>query len=116
MLIDTHCHLDFPEFNQDRDAVIQRAKEQGIAYMINIGSSLEGSRQAVELARLNDCIYATVGMHPHEADNYKQDIESQIKELAKQDKVVAIGEIGLDYFKHYSKVWLQNELQKVFRS
>lgn len=103
MFIDTHCHLDFPEFEQDRDIVIQRAKAQGIDYIVNIGSSLKGSKDSVELAKKYDLIYASVGLHPHDADKFSQEIEADLKTLAKEDKVVAIGEIGLDYFKNYSK-------------
>jgi TatD DNase family protein len=102
-LIDTHCHLDFPEYDFDRDEVIRRAKEKGIGYIINIGSSLEGSRRAVELSEKYDCVYATVGIHPHEADAFKSETLRELELLAKKEKVVAIGEIGLDYFKNYSK-------------
>jgi len=102
MLIDTHCHLDFPEFDTDREACLGRAKENGIDYIINVGSSLEGSRKSVALAQKYEQVYATVGIHPHEADETIPDIEAKIKELAKNKKVVAIGEIGLDYFKHFS--------------
>jgi len=108
MLIDTHCHLDFPEFDCDREAVIQRAREQGVNCIVNIGSSIEGSRRSVELSRKYDSVYAVVGIHPHEADNISEEAENIIRNLAKEDKVVAIGEIGLDYFKHYSKP--QNQL------
>ena len=103
LLIDTHCHLDFPEYDQDRDAVIDRAKEQGVGYIIDIGSSLEGSRRAVELAQKYASIYATVGIHPHEADSFTPETEKTISNLAKEKKVVGIGEIGLDYFKHFSQ-------------
>ncbi len=102
MLIDTHCHLDFPEYDQDRDEVISRAKEQGIGLIINIGSSLKGSLRAVELAQKYAPIYAAVGIHPHEADGFSPETEQAVRGLAKEKKVVAIGEIGLDYFKHYS--------------
>jgi len=110
MLVDTHCHLDFPEFDRDREDVIRRAKEQGISYIINIGSSLLGSIKSVELARAYDCIYATAGIHPHEADSFNQDMRVALERLAKKEKVVAIGEIGLDYFKNYSKAENQREL------
>lgn len=103
LLVDTHCHLDFPEFEHDRGEVIERAKEQGVGFFINIGSSLEGSRRSVGLAQEHDSIYATVGIHPHEADTFTPAIGDSIKNLAKKNKVVAIGETGLDYFKHYSK-------------
>jgi TatD DNase family protein len=109
-LVDTHCHLDFPEFNQDRDEVIERSKAQGIDYIINIGSSLDGSRKSLELAQRYGFIYATVGIHPHEADRVDGNIKDILKELAKKEKVVAIGEIGLDYFKNYSKAENQRPL------
>ena len=103
MLIDTHCHLDFPQFDQDREEVIRRAQECGIKLIVNIGSSLKSSLASVELAHKYDFIYATVGIHPHEADLFEKKQEDVLRKLAKKDKVVAIGEIGLDYFKNYSK-------------
>lgn len=102
MLVDTHCHLDFPDFDHDRDEVIRRAKEKGVAYIVNIGSSLKGSCDSVALAKKYANVYATVGLHPHEADSADKNIASVLKSLAANDKVVAIGEIGLDYFKNYS--------------
>ncbi len=103
MLVDTHAHLDFPEFDADRDEVITRAKEQGVGYIINVGASLEGSRKSLELSQKYASIYAAVGVHPHEADSFTLETEKNIRNLAKEKKVVAIGEIGLDYFKHYSE-------------
>jgi len=102
MFIDTHCHLDFPEFDQDRDEVIKNARAQGVEYIINVGSSLEGSLRSLDLARQYAQVYATVGIHPHEADSFNDQAEDQIKELAKEKKVVAIGEIGLDYYRNFS--------------
>lgn len=110
MFIDTHCHLDFPEFDRDRDEVIKRAKCDGIDYIVNIGSSLEGSKKSVELSRTYDFIYATVGIHPHEADRCDKKIQDVLKELARHDKVIAIGEIGLDYYKNYSQAENQKSL------
>jgi len=110
MFVDTHCHLDFPEFDSDRDEVILRAKNQSIDYIINIGSSIEGSRRSLELAGLYDFIYAAVGCHPHEADRFDEKAYGILKELAKEKKVVAIGEIGLDYYKHYSGIENQKAL------
>jgi len=110
MFIDTHCHLDFPEFNPDRNEVIRRAKEQGINHIINIGSSLEGSKKSLELSQQYDFIWATVGLHPHEADRFDEKTQDALEELAKKDKVVAIGEIGLDYYKNYSKAENQKPL------
>jgi len=103
MLIDTHCHLDFPDFDKDRKEVVKRANDAGIGYIVNIGSSLEGSRRSLGLAREFSCVYATVGIHPHEADKINQQALDEIRVLAGSDRVVAIGEIGLDYYKGYSK-------------
>lgn len=126
MLVDTHCHLDFPEFDQDRDEVIKRAKNEGIDSIVNVGSSLESSFASLELAKKYDSIYATIGIHPHEADRVETKTYNALRELAKNDKVVAIGEIGLDYYlpaarlpvgqgrqgKNYSKAENQKSLFK----
>lgn len=101
-LIDTHCHIDFPEFDADRDAVIRKANDSGIEYIINVGSSIERSRNSVSLAKKYNCVYACVGIHPHEADTFGNDVVGLIKEMASSAKIVAIGEIGLDYYKNYS--------------
>ncbi|MBM3250026.1 MAG: TatD family deoxyribonuclease [Candidatus Omnitrophica bacterium] len=103
MLIDTHCHLDFPEYDPDRDEVISRAQREGVGCIINIGSSLQGSRRSLELAGNYESIYATVGMHPHEADKFEAKDAALLKGLAGDEKVVAIGEVGLDYYKGYSR-------------
>ena len=99
MIIDTHCHLDFKDFDNDRDAVLDRAKQKGVARIINVGSSLEGSRRAVELAKKYDIVYASVGIHPHEADSVTDKVIEELTNLARQKKVVAIGEVGLDYYR-----------------
>jgi TatD DNase family protein len=102
MLIDTHCHLDFPDFNPDREEVIQRARQDGVGRIINIGSSLRGSQAGVDLAKKYDFIYTSIGIHPHEADKIDKQAIEYIRQLSKEDKVVAIGEIGLDYYKNIS--------------
>ncbi|MFA6356351.1 MAG: TatD family hydrolase [Candidatus Omnitrophota bacterium] len=112
-LVDTHCHLDFPEFDPDRDDVIKRAQEAGIGNIINVASSLEGSRRSAALAEKYDCVYASVGIHPHDAKELTPDALSEIRELAKRDKVVAIGEVGLDYYRNLSPADIQ---QKAFRT
>lgn len=109
-LIDTHCHLDFPEFDNDRAEVIARAKEAGVEYLVNIGSNLDGSRRSVELASAYEEIYASVGVHPHEADQAGVDTVKLLRGLASGGKVVAIGEIGLDYFKNFSSHENQKKL------
>lgn len=103
MLIDTHCHLDFPEYDADRAEVIERSIEQGVSRIINVGSSLKGSLDSVALAEKYDCVFAAVGLHPHEAQSFNTEAEGAIRQLAKRKKVVAIGEIGLDFYRNFSK-------------
>ena len=110
MIIDTHCHLDFDPFNSDRALVIERAKKEGVLYFINIGSSLEGSKKSVELASQNENVFATVGIHPHHADEITDTTFNEVEDLLKNKKVVAVGEVGLDYFKSPSPPEKQKEL------
>lgn len=102
MLVDTHCHLDFPEFDSDRQAVTKRAQDAGLGYIINVGSSLQGCQRSLNLTREYDFIYTTIGIHPHEADSFKEGVYDSLKGLARKEKVVAIGEIGLDYYRNLS--------------
>lgn len=97
MLIDTHAHLDYPDFAQDFDAVLDRAKEAGVTRMITIGTGIESSRRAVALAEKYSCIYAVVGVHPTNVQEEPGDFLPALTELAKHPKVAAIGETGLDY-------------------
>ena len=109
-LVDSHCHLDFADFDVDRNQVIKRSKEQGLVYIINIGSSLPGSQASVDLASQYDFIYASVGIHPHEADKINEETTKSIQALSNKPKVVAIGEIGLDYYKGVSRASNQKRL------
>lgn len=110
MLIDTHCHLDFAQFSGDRDLVIRRAKEAGVGYFVNIGATLDSSAASCGLAAKYPEVYASVGVHPHDADGFKEEDLAKIKELAAKDKVVAIGETGLDYFRNLSSPESQKRL------
>ncbi len=112
MFIDTHCHLDFPAFDSDRDDVIKRAQAAGISNFINIGSSLAGSEQSLVLSRQYGCVFASIGLHPHEADNVTEETLQRLRTLTQEHKVVAIGEAGLDYCKQYSSI--ENQ-QRVFK-
>jgi TatD DNase family protein len=94
--------MDFPQFDRDRDAVVLRAREAGLVAVVNIGTSLASSRASVALAERYDFVYATVGIHPHDADTADQDALEELRTLAHHPKVVAIGEIGLDYYRDYS--------------
>lgn len=103
MLTDTHCHLDFPDFDADREDVLRRAKEAGVNYIINVASSLKASRASVELAHKYEMVYATVGVHPHDAKELTDEALLELKTLAQgSKKVLAVGEVGLDYFKNLS--------------
>jgi TatD DNase family protein len=93
----THAHLDYPEYAADFEDVMARAQGAGITRMISIGTSLESSRRAVQLAERFPGIFAVIGWHPSEADKAPEDLRPALRELAKHPKVVAIGETGLDY-------------------
>lgn len=111
-MIDSHCHLNFPEFNKDIEETIKRAKEKGVEKIINVGTSIKHSRQVVELAQKYDELYAIVGVHPHDADSLNDNWIDELEELAKKPKVLAIGEIGLDYFQHEIGRTVDHEVQK----
>jgi TatD DNase family protein len=110
MLIDTHCHLDFKDFNDDRPVVLKRAKDNGVGIIINVGSSLEGTARSVKISKENDFIYAAIGIHPHEADSANEEDFKVFAGFLNKPKVVAIGEIGLDYYKNISSSHNQKKL------
>ena len=109
MLIDTHAHLDFDAFDPDRDKVISRAREAGVAAIINPGAGLAESRTAVALAETNPVVYAAVGVHPHEATTLTEVAIEELHSLAMHPRVVAIGEIGLDFYRDYAPRDVQRE-------
>lgn len=98
--IDTHCHLYFEAFRQNINQFVDRALENGVKYIIVPGVDLQSSEEAVSLASGFDCIYAAIGVHPTEIDEYQDQQYSLFERLAKEKKVVAIGEIGLDFHHH----------------
>ena len=114
MLIDTHCHLDFSDFDRDRDSVLKRAHAAGVSAVINVGSSLSGSRRAVLLAKAYPNVCASVGIHPHDAKECDDEAFKEIEELAVTKKVVAIGEVGLDYYRNLSPPEIQVGVFKSF--
>ncbi len=100
---DTHAHLDFDAFDEDREAVIQRARASGLQFVINIAIDLEASQKSLALARkYPGFIFATAGIHPNYSSNLDETVFTTIKHLATQPEVVAIGEIGLDYYRDYT--------------
>jgi TatD DNase family protein len=109
MLVDTHCHLDFPHFDADREETLERARRAGIDFIVNPGSDLESSRRAVALADRYPDVYAAVGVHPHHASSLDAAALADLRALAQHPKVVAIGEIGLDYYRDLSPRAAQEE-------
>jgi TatD DNase family protein len=104
MFVDTHAHLDFPDYDGDREEVIRRAREAGIFHIIDVGIDAPSSRKALELASLFPEVTATVAVHPHEADGLNEKTKREIEALARSKEVVAIGETGLDFYRLYSTV------------
>ncbi|MCX7981777.1 MAG: TatD family hydrolase [Syntrophales bacterium] len=109
MYIDTHAHLEMEDYETDRDEVIKRAKEEGIQAIITVGTNLVDCIKAVELTRTYRSVYAAVGIHPHEAKSADQNALDQLRKLAKNEKVVAWGEIGLDFYHRHSPPKVQME-------
>jgi TatD DNase family protein len=113
VLTDTHCHLDWRAYDEDREAVVARAGEAGVRPMVTIGIDLATSRTAVALAARYPAVYAAVGVHPNDCAEFDQTALAELRELARAPKVVAIGEIGLDYYWH--KV-APDEQERAFRA
>jgi len=101
LLVDTHCHLNFNSFDKDRDSVLERARDAGIARILNPGIDLPSSYAAVKLAEDHDEVFAAIGVHPNDALSWDDTTCRELRNLAEHGKVAAIGEIGLDYY------WMQ---------
>lgn len=111
-LIDTHAHINVEHFAEDRDAVVERAAQAGLSHIVNMGDSMESSQSSVALTKAYPMVYTGVGIHPEEAHPMTQADEDQLASWGALPKVVAIGEIGLDYYweKDGDKRQLQREL------
>ncbi len=116
MLIDSHAHLDDKRFNRDRDALIKKLKDDGVEYVINNGADLQTSLASIKLAEKYDNIYATIGVHPHDTKDMDETTIEAFRQLSSHEKVVAIGEIGLDF--HYDnsprdvqRKWFREQLK-----
>jgi TatD DNase family protein len=112
-LFDTHAHLHFPEFDADREAMLERARAGGVRRMVTIGTDGETSRASIALAAREPDVWATVGIHPHEAAEADGAAISEIERLVAEPRVVSVGEIGLDYFRNLSP---REDQQRVFRA
>src|SRR5271165_4433204 len=98
MLVDSHCHLDFPDFAAELDEVVERARQAGIGHMVTISTRLRKFHEVLAIAERFDCVTCSVGTHPHYASEELGIPASEIVALAFHPRVVAIGEAGLDYF------------------
>ncbi|MEA3337512.1 MAG: TatD family hydrolase [Chloroflexota bacterium] len=113
MFIDTHCHLNFHQFDEDRDLVVQRAAAADVPIIINPAIDLQTSKQAIDLADRYPGVFAMVGVHPNDGDSFDESTLDVLRQLAAHPKVVAVGEIGLDYY------WQRvdpDKQQRIFRS
>jgi TatD DNase family protein len=114
MLVDTHAHLDFQQFDADRSQVIERATEAEVKAIISIGIDLATSRKNLALAERYDQVYAAAGVHPHDVAAVQEDDLQELFELVQHPRVVAIGEVGLDYYRNLSPMELQRRYFRTF--
>jgi TatD DNase family protein len=107
MLVDSHCHLDFPEFAPELDAVVRRARDAGVGLCVSIGTRMDSFARVREIAERFADVWCSVGVHPHEAEHELLDSPAALVEAARHPKVVGIGETGLDYYYEHSPRVLQ---------
>lgn len=111
-MVDVHCHLNFHAFEKDADVVAKTAFDAGVSKIINVGTKIDSSKKALELAKKYKDMYAIVGVHPHHADKPEEGWLTQLEKLASEPKVVGIGEIGMDFYRYKSNDIVDVKLQK----
>ena len=116
MIFDTHAHYDDERFDEDRDALLNELHQKGISYILNASASLESLNSSIELSEKYDFIYAALGIHPHYADKVDESVLDKIRVLSKNKRVVAIGEIGLDYYydnspRELQRYWFERQIE-----
>lgn len=116
MIFDTHAHYDDEAFDLDREDILSNLKNEGIEHVVNIGANLESSKSSIALAKKFDSVYAAVGVHPDHTKELNEENFRTLYDMAKEEKVVAIGEIGLDYYwdatdREIQKFWFRKQLQ-----
>lgn len=102
MLVDSHAHLEMEDFDKDRDRVVARALEAGVGYIITVATKVQDVRKALEIAQKHESVYVAMGIHPHEVKDIARGDYDELRGLAREEKVVAFGEIGLDFFRNHS--------------
>jgi len=116
LLFDSHAHYDDARFDGDRDEILRQMKDNGVGCIINVGADLASSKKSVEIASKYDFIYSSVGVHPHDAGKMCENDISELESLLSNEKVVALGEIGLDYYyenfdRESQKKWFERQLE-----
>ncbi len=116
MLFDSHAHLDDERFNGDRDEVLRAMPDAGVGLIMNVGADLPSSRRSIVLAKRYPFVYAAVGVHPHEVEDMAEQDLIELEELSAQEKVLAIGEIGLDYYydnapRDKQRYWFERQIK-----
>ena len=116
LIFDTHAHYDDEAFDTDRKQLLESMKDMGVGYIVNIGASMSTSRNSIDLSKQYDNIYAAVGVHPSEVEELNDNTFLELSSLCNEEKVVAIGEIGLDYHypepsKELQKYWFEKQLE-----
>ncbi len=112
--VDTHVHLHFPEYDSDREAVIERSRKAGVDLFINVGTDVPSSEASVKLAHQYEFVYAAAGIHPHDAKDAHDEDFGALERLLHDSKVVAIGEVGLDFFRNLSPAEVQRKVLSRF--
>ena len=102
MLTDTHCHLFYEQIKNDLESVLERARKLGVNRFICVATNLDDAEECLELSQRHDCIYASAGIHPHDSKDAPSNYKEKIYDFMKNEKMVALGEMGLDYFKNVS--------------
>ncbi|NTV78638.1 MAG: TatD family hydrolase [Clostridiales bacterium] len=115
MIFDSHAHYDDKAFDEDREPLLNSMSENGISYIVNVASSIENTKKTIELTRQYPFIYGSVGVHPEEAAELNEENFAWLKEQCNQPKIVAVGEIGLDYYwpepsRELQKIWFERQL------
>lgn len=116
MIFETHAHYDDEAFIDDRDAVLKRVVDSGVTYIMNVGSNMESTEETLELTRTYPFIYGAAGVHPSEADELNEVLFARLREIVKEEKILAVGEIGLDYYwdepeRDIQKKWFARQLE-----
>jgi TatD DNase family protein len=102
MFIDSHCHLELEEYDEDRDVVIERAHAAGVSLMLSVATERKYFPKLLEIVDKHQSVYGAIGLHPHNATDYGDEFERAVKDMANHPKIVAYGEIGLDFFRNHS--------------